>query len=115
MELSEYSLEFRPRRAIKAQILADFLAECSFNDQQPYSPSYADTVMVLYDPTIVQNEAHYWSIYVDGSFVGESGGAGVLLIRPDYQQLQYSFRFLFPVTNNAAEYEALLAGLRMAN
>ena len=32
VELSEYSLEFRPRRAIKAQILADFVAECSFRN-----------------------------------------------------------------------------------
>ena len=114
VELSEYSLEFRPRRAIKAQILADFVAECSFHDQT-HSPSYMDTAMVLYDPVVIQNETHRWSIYVDGSSAWESGGADVLLIRPNYQQLQYSLRFLFPITNNATEYEALLAGLKMAN
>ena len=115
VELSKYSLEFRPKRAIKAQILADFVAECSFHDQQPHSPSYAETAMVPYYPTVVQNETHRWSIYVDGSSARESGGAGVLLIGPDHQKLQYSLRFMFPITNNAAEYEALLAGLRLAN
>ena len=71
--------------------------------------------MVLYDPTVVQNETHRWLIYVDGLLARESGGAGVLLIRPDHQKLQYSLRFMFPITNHATEYEALLAGLRLAN
>ena len=115
VELSEYSLEFRPRRAIKAQIRADFVAECSIHDQQPYSPSYTETDMVPYDPTVVQNGTYRWSIYVDGSSARESGGAGLLLIGPDHQKCQYSFRFMFPITNNPAEYEALLAGLRLAN
>ena len=70
--------------------------------------------MVLYDSTIILNETRRWSIYVDGSSARESSGAGVLLIGPNYQQLQYSLRFMFPITNNAAEYEALLAGLRLA-
>ena len=87
VELSEYSLEFRPRRAVKAQILADFLAECSFCDQQHYSITQADTAMVLYDPAIVQTKTNHWTIYVDGSSARESGGAGVLLIGPDSQQL----------------------------
>ena len=30
IELSKYNLEFRSRQSIKAQVLADFVAECSF-------------------------------------------------------------------------------------
>ena len=86
VEFSEYSLEFRPRRAIKAQILADFVAECSFH-KQLHSSSYTETAMVLYDPTVAQSETHRWSIYVDGSSARESGGASVLLIGSNHQKL----------------------------
>ena len=34
IELSEYGLEFRPRKSIKAQALADFVDECSFQKSQ---------------------------------------------------------------------------------
>ena len=34
IELSEYGLEFRPRKSTKAQALADFVAECSFQKSQ---------------------------------------------------------------------------------
>ena len=34
IELNEYSLEFQPRQSIKAQALADFMAECSFHSSQ---------------------------------------------------------------------------------
>ena len=34
IELSEYGLEFRPRKSIKAQALADFVVECSFQKSQ---------------------------------------------------------------------------------
>ena len=30
IELSNYGLEFRPRKSVKAQALADFVAECTF-------------------------------------------------------------------------------------
>ena len=114
VELSEYSLEFRPRRAIKAQVLADFVAECSFQERATPT-SVTEQAMVLYDPTLVHRSINHWSIYVDGSSTHENGGVGVLLLGPDHQEFQYSLRFMFPTTNNAAEYEALLAGLRLAN
>jgi ribonuclease HI len=42
------------------------------------------------------------------------GGAGVLFISPTGEQLKYLFQILFEVSNNEAEYEALLHGLRLA-
>jgi ribonuclease HI len=42
------------------------------------------------------------------------GGAGVLLISPRGEQLKYVFQILFEVSNNAAEYETLLHGLRLS-
>ena len=53
-------------------------------------------------------------MYFDGSLKLGGGGAGVLFISPKGEQLKYVFQILFEVSNNEAEYEALLHGLRMA-
>ena len=55
-----------------------------------------------------------WVIYVDGSSTKKNGGAGVLLITLDGEELSSSLRLEFRTTNNEAEYEAVIAGLRMA-
>jgi ribonuclease HI len=53
-------------------------------------------------------------MYFNGSLKLEGGGAGVLFISPKGEQLKYVFKILFEVSNNEAEYEALLHGLRPA-
>ena len=53
-------------------------------------------------------------MYVDGSSAQEGAGADILLIGSDKEEFKYSIKFTFPITNNIAEYEALLAGLRLA-
>jgi ribonuclease HI len=44
----------------------------------------------------------------------EGAGAGVLLISPTGEQLKYVLHIFWKVSNNEAEYEALLHGLRLA-
>ena len=56
----------------------------------------------------------HWVMYFDGSLKIDGGGAGVLFISPKGEQLKYVFQILFKVSNNEAEYEALLHGLRLA-
>jgi ribonuclease HI len=41
-------------------------------------------------------------------------GAGILFIAPRGEQLKYALQLLFPTSNNAAEYEALIHGLNIA-
>ena len=53
-------------------------------------------------------------MYFDGSLKLGRGGASVLLISPKSEQLKYVFQILFEVSNNEAEYKALLHGLRLA-
>ncbi|KAK8940807.1 hypothetical protein KSP39_PZI010809 [Platanthera zijinensis] len=97
IELSEFEISYAPRTAIKAQVLADFLIDMteSSSDQAARSPLA-------------------WTIYVDGASGRNSSGAGVVLINPNGVKLEQAIKFYFPVTNNQAEYEALLASLRLA-
>ena len=60
------------------------------------------------------NVPKHWVMYFDGSLKLDGGGAGVLFISPKGEQLKYVFQILFKVSNNEAEYEALLHGLRLA-
>jgi ribonuclease HI len=53
-------------------------------------------------------------MYFDGSLKLEGTGAGVLLISPTGEQLKYVLQIFWKVSNNEAEYGALLHGLRLA-
>jgi ribonuclease HI len=53
-------------------------------------------------------------MYFDGSLKLEGVGAGVLLISPTGEQLKYILQIFWKVSNNEAEYEALLHRLHLA-
>jgi ribonuclease HI len=55
-----------------------------------------------------------WVIYVDDSSTKKNGGARVLLITLDGEELSSSPMLEFRTTNNEAEYEAVIAGLELA-
>ncbi|KAK3028113.1 hypothetical protein RJ639_039807 [Escallonia herrerae] len=56
-----------------------------------------------------------WNLYVDGSSAIDSSGAEIILISPKGFVVEYALRFGFQASNNEAEYEALLAGIRPAH
>ncbi|XP_076887322.1 uncharacterized protein LOC143537433 [Bidens hawaiensis] len=55
-----------------------------------------------------------WNLYTDEASNEEGSGAGFILISSKDIELTCAVRLDFLSTNNDAEYEALLAGLRMA-
>jgi ribonuclease HI len=57
--------------------------------------------------------AEVWRMYFDGSLKLQGAGAGILFIAPRGEQLKYALQLLFPASNNAAEYEALIHGLNI--
>jgi ribonuclease HI len=91
------TISFAPRKAIKSQVLADFVAEW-VDTQLPTAP--------------IQPEL--WTMYFDGSLMKTGSGAGLLFISPLGKDLRYVLRLHFPASNNVAEYEALVNGLWIA-
>jgi ribonuclease HI len=53
-------------------------------------------------------------MYFNGSLKLQGAGAGILFISPRGEQLKYALQLLFPSSNNAAEYEALIHVLNIA-
>ncbi|GJY82714.1 reverse transcriptase domain-containing protein [Tanacetum coccineum] len=101
-ELGEHDIQYRPRTSVKGQILADFIVERPEDNSE-------DTLMEdaeeLPDP---------WILFTDGSSCTNSSGAGLILTNPEGMEFTYALRFRFDATNNEAEYEALIAGLKIA-
>jgi ribonuclease HI len=97
VELMGEALAYAPRKAIKSQILADFVAE------------WTDTQL---PPPQIQVEC--WTLYFDGSVMKTGAGAGLLFVSPLGEHMRYAVCLHFPASNNMAEYEALLCGLKIA-
>jgi hypothetical protein len=98
IELSPLDITYEKRKAIKSQILPDFTAE--WLELQSTGPPDLSSV---------------WMMYFDGSKRIQGAGAGVVLISPQGDKLKYVLQMSFPqASNNEAEYEALLHGMKMA-
>jgi ribonuclease HI len=52
-------------------------------------------------------------MYFDGSVMKEGASVGLVFISPLGVHMEYLVRLHFPASNNAAEYEALINGLRI--
>ncbi|GJS68633.1 reverse transcriptase domain-containing protein [Tanacetum coccineum] len=55
-----------------------------------------------------------WILFTDGSSCADGSSVGLILTSPEGMEFTYALRFEFEATNNKAEYEALIAGLRIA-
>ncbi|XP_057719163.1 uncharacterized protein LOC130933549 [Arachis stenosperma] len=93
IELSEFDIQYEPRKTLKSQVLADFISEMT-NDTQYTEVS--------------------WSMHVDGVSNKEGSGVEILLKEGDKVVAEQSLQFRFNASNNQAEYEALLARLKLA-
>ncbi|GJT98254.1 reverse transcriptase domain-containing protein [Tanacetum coccineum] len=101
-ELEGYDIQYRPRTAIKGQILADFIVE---------RPEEESPDELMAEPEVLPEP---WTLFTDGSSCVDGSGAGLILTNPEGAEFTYAMRFRFDATNNEAEYEALIAGLRIA-
>ncbi|XP_071699861.1 uncharacterized protein [Rutidosis leptorrhynchoides] len=67
------------------------------------------------ETTIIRRETDkFWELYTDAASSEEGAGIGLLLVSPNGEEITYSIRLRFTTSNNEAEYEALIAGLRLA-
>ena len=58
-------------------------------------------------------DQEYWKMYFDGSLMKRGAGIGLVFVSPLVVRMRYMVRLHFPSSNNVAEYEALINGLRI--
>jgi hypothetical protein len=96
--LGPWEITYQRQSAIKSLVLPDFIAEW-IEAQMRELPDMLNC----------------WTIYVDGSKRVSGAGAGVVLVSPQGDKMRYVLRMRFTnPSNNEAEYEAVLHGMRMA-
>ena len=61
-----------------------------------------------------ESRENTWLVYVDGASNCRGVGASIILISPEEIRVEKSFKLGFQASNNEAEYEVVLAGLRMS-
>jgi hypothetical protein len=98
IELAPHDITYVNRTSIKSQVLPHFLVDW-IQSQIPVAPNMSGS----------------WTMYFDGSKRSSGARAGVVLISPQGDKMRYVLRMNFSLpTNNEAEFEALLHGMRMA-
>src|SRR3954469_4867671 len=97
IELSPLDIVYEKRLAIKSQVLPDFLVHW-MELQLPDTPDMSQS----------------WTMHFDGSTREAGAGVGVILTSPQGNKMKYVLRMKFRASNNEAEYEALIHGMRMA-
>ncbi|KAL2240909.1 UNVERIFIED_CONTAM: hypothetical protein Sindi_0732100 [Sesamum indicum] len=94
IELGEYYIDYQARVAQKAQVLVDFMIELAGNP--------------------IKEQNNKWMLHVDGSSNSSKGEAGIWIQGPEGVEIEVAAKLSFPITNNEAEYEALILGLELA-
>ncbi|KFK24790.1 hypothetical protein AALP_AA8G025400 [Arabis alpina] len=96
IEPSEYDIEYRGRTCNKSQVLADFFIE------------------LPEDQMLKEVRPGTWELHVDSSSSKNGSRVGIRLASPTGEILEQFFRLGFKASNNEAEYEAIIAGMRLA-
>ncbi|RDX93642.1 Protein NYNRIN, partial [Mucuna pruriens] len=94
-KLRPYFQGYLSRGHVKAQALADFIIEMAVSG-------------------LVIEESGGWLLSVNEASNQSRSGARVILEGPNWVLIEQSLHFEFKATNNQAEYETLLAGMRLA-
>ncbi|XP_021621411.1 uncharacterized protein LOC110621436 [Manihot esculenta] len=113
IEISPYCLEYRPRITIKSQALADFIAECSFNEKQA-EPGETSSGALEGERERQSPQEFSWKLYVDRASSAGGSGTGIMPKGPEGFKVCYALCLEFNASNNVAEYEALINGMLIA-
>ena len=79
IELSEFDIRYKPKTAIKGQVLADFVME--FTLAEPTKSAQTTTDLPI------------WRLSVDGTTNAQGSGAELILTSPEGIDIEYALRF----------------------
>nr|XP_025884738.1 uncharacterized protein LOC112940689 [Solanum lycopersicum] len=114
MLLSEFDIVYVTQKAIKAQALADHLVE------NPVDEEYEPLKMYFHDEEVsfvgedISEAYPGWRLFFDGAVNHQGKGVGAVLVSESGQHYPMAAKLRFNCTNNMAEYEACILGLKMA-
>lgn len=70
--------------------------------------------VVIKSAAISEGDSGLWEVFTDGSASADGAGVGCVIITPEGLQIEKAIRLGFTASNNQAEYEAAVSGLKTA-
>ncbi|KAJ1400915.1 Ribonuclease H-like superfamily [Sesbania bispinosa] len=110
--LSEYDLQIIHPQRLGCQALADMMSLCPGQHEESVSQEIRGDMPEV--NTCQEKEKEWWDLKFDGTPSQTAGGAGVVISKKGTDVFSFSYQLNFPCTNNEAECEALILGLKMA-
>ncbi|XP_023871659.1 uncharacterized protein LOC111984266 [Quercus suber] len=96
--LGSFDIRYMPRNSVKGQVLVDFITK--------FTPCEGGQAIVC------NAEAWPCKVFVDCMSNAMEAGVGIVIVSLEGVKVEHSLRLGFKASNNEAEYEALLVGLR---
>ncbi|KAK5832756.1 hypothetical protein PVK06_016559 [Gossypium arboreum] len=113
--LSEYDIVYVSQKSIKGSAIADFLATRTTEEYEPLKFDFPDEdLMCITKKECESSKEKSWKMSFDGASNVLGHGIGVVLVSPEGNHYPFTARLNFFCTNNIAEYEACIMGLRAA-
>nr|XP_027122221.1 uncharacterized protein LOC113739181 [Coffea arabica] len=106
--LQQFEIIYVPQKAVKGQVLADFLADHPIPVEWELSDDLPDEDVLLIEIRPP------WKMYFDGAAHRHGAGAGIVFMTLDGGILLYFFTLNQHCSNNVTEYQALILGLEIA-
>nr|XP_025886269.1 uncharacterized protein LOC101253774 [Solanum lycopersicum] len=114
MLLSEFDIMYVTQKAIKAQALADHLAENPVDEEYEPLKTYFHDEEVSFVGEDISEAYPGWRLFFDGEANHQGKGIGAVLVSESGQHYPMAAKLRFNCTNNMAEYEACILDLKMA-
>ncbi|KAK5777038.1 hypothetical protein PVK06_045003 [Gossypium arboreum] len=111
--LSEYDIAYVSQKSIKGSAIADFLATRTTEGYDPLKFDFPDEdLMCITEMESESSKEKSWNMCFDGASNTLGHGIGAILVSPNGNHYPFTARLNFFCTNNIAEYEACIMGLR---
>ncbi|KAA3484371.1 RNA-directed DNA polymerase (Reverse transcriptase), Ribonuclease H [Gossypium australe] len=98
------------QKAIKGSAVAEFLASRALEDYEPLNFDFPNEELMY----VVDTEDCPWKLNFYGASNALGNGIGAILVSPSGDHYPFTCKLNFDCTNNMAEYEACIMGLRAA-
>ncbi|XP_012453488.1 uncharacterized protein LOC105775521 [Gossypium raimondii] len=113
--LSEFDIVYVSQKAIKGSAIADFLASRALEDYKPLNFDFPNEDLMYVAVTEENSQMdQVWKLNFDGASNAVGNRIEAILVSPSRDHFLIASKLDFDCTNNMAEYEACIMGIRAA-
>ncbi|KAK5793454.1 hypothetical protein PVK06_034600 [Gossypium arboreum] len=113
--LSEFHIVSVNQKTIKGSEIVDFLASRALEDYEPLNFDFSNEDLIYVATTEEDSQEGYpWKLNFDGASNSLGNRIGAVLASLNGEHYPFTSKLNFDCTNNMAEYEACIMGIRAA-